>query len=389
MKSFRLQLGLLPRILVALAAGIVLGNYLPVALVRLFVTFNGLFSEFLGFIIPLIIVGLVTPAIADIGKGAGKMLVVTTLVAYGATLFSGFLSYFTGAALFPSMIEPGANLAQISEAHDVTPFFSVSIPPALNVMTSLILAFTLGLGIAHLDSGALKAVCEDFKEIIVRTIQRVILPLLPVYIFGIFLNMTHSGQVMSVLTVFVQIIGVIFVLHILLLLLQYAVAGILVHRNPLKLLGRMLPAYFTALGTQSSAATIPVTLRQTIRNGVNEGIAGFVIPLCATIHLSGSTLKIVACALALMIMQGLPYDTPMFAGFICMLGITMVAAPGVPGGAIMAALGVLSSMLGFGESEQALMIALYIAMDSFGTACNVTGDGAIALIIDKYFAKQR
>jgi Na+/H+-dicarboxylate symporter len=194
---------------------------------------------------------------------------------------------------------------------------------------------------------------------------------------------------MSVLTVFIQIIGVIFILHILLLLLQYSVAGLLVHRNPLKLLARMMPAYFTALGTQSSAATIPVTLRQTISNGVNEGIAGFVIPLCATIHLSGSTLKIVACALALMIMQGLPYDTQMFAGFICMLGITMVAAPGVPGGAIMAALGVLSSMLGFGESEQALMIALYIAMDSFGTACNVTGDGAIALIIDKYFGSKK
>lgn len=165
------------------------------------------------------------------------------------------------------------------------------------------------------------------------------------------------------------------------------VAGFFVRRNPFRLLARMLPAYFTALGTQSSAATIPVTLRQTIKNGVSEGIAGFVIPLCATIHLSGSTLKIVCCAMALMIMQGMPFDFPMFAGFIFMLGITMVAAPGVPGGAIMAALGVLSSMLGFGESEQALMIALYIAMDSFGTACNVTGDGAIALIMDKCFRK--
>lgn len=147
----------------------------------------------------------------------------------------------------------------------------------------------------------------------------------------------------------------------------------------------MMPAYFTALGTQSSAATIPVTLKQTIRNGVHEGIAGFVIPLCATIHLSGSTLKIVACALALMMMQNIPYGFQMFAGFIFMLGVTMVAAPGVPGGAIMASLGILSSMLGFDENAQALMIALYIAMDSFGTACNVTGDGALALIIDKWF----
>ena len=151
----------------------------------------------------------------------------------------------------------------------------------------------------------------------------------------------------------------------------------------------MMPAYFTALGTQSSAATIPVTLEQTKKNGVSSDIAGFVIPLCATIHLSGSTLKIVACALALMMMQGIPFDFPLFAGFIFLLGITMVAAPGVPGGAIMAALGILQSMLGFDESAQALMIALYIAMDSFGTACNVTGDGAIALIIDKIMGKNR
>lgn len=385
----KLKIGLLARIIIAIALGIGFGNILPGELVRVFVTFNGIFSEFLGFIIPLIILGLVTPAIADIGKEAGKMLIVTTLIAYGATLFSGFLSYFTGVTIFPSMITPGVPIEQISEAHDVVPFFTVAIPPAMNVMTSLILAFTLGLGIAHLDSTALKSVCNDFKDIIVKTIQVVILPLLPVYIFGIFLNMTHSGQVYGILLVFIKIIGVIFLLHIFLLIFQYTVAALFVHRNPFRLLGRMLPAYFTALGTQSSAATIPVTLRQSIKNGVTPGIAGFVIPLCATIHLSGSTLKIVACALALMMMQGMPFDFPMFAGFIFMLGITMVAAPGVPGGAIMAALGILSSMLGFGESEQALMIALYIAMDSFGTACNVTGDGAIALIIDRFFGKKK
>lgn len=384
----KIKLGLLARIVLAIALGIAFGNLLPGSLVRIFVTFNGIFSEFLGFIIPLIILGLVTPAIADIGKEAGKMLIITTLVAYGATLFSGFLSYFVGNTFFPDMIVPGASIEQISEAHDVVPYFSVAIPPAMNVMTSLILAFTLGLGIAHLDGYVLKQVCQDFKDIIVKTIQYVILPFLPVYIFGIFLNMTHSGQVYSILMVFLKIIGVIFLLHIFLLMLQFAVAGLMVRRNPFRLLGNMLPAYFTALGTQSSAATIPVTLRQTIKNGVSEGIAGFVIPLCATIHLSGSTLKIVACAMALMLMQGMPYDFPMFAGFIFMLGITMIAAPGVPGGAIMASLGILSSMLGFGESEQALMIALYIAMDSFGTACNVTGDGAIALIIDRFFRKK-
>lgn len=385
----KIHLGLLPRIVIAILIGIATGNVLPAAVVRVFVTFNSIFSEFLNFAIPLIILGLVTIAIADIGKGAGRMLLVTALVAYGATLFSGFLSYFTGAAVFPSLITPGIPIEEVSEARGILPYFSVAIPPLMNVMTALILAFTLGLGLAMLHSDALKNVARDFQEIIVRMISAVILPLLPIYIFGIFLNMTHSGQVFSILMVFIKIIGVIFLLHIFLLIFQYGIAALFVRRNPFRLLVRMLPAYLTALGTQSSAATIPVTLEQTKKNGVSEDIAGFVIPLCATIHLSGSTLKIVACALALMIMQGMPHNFELFAGFIFMLGITMIAAPGVPGGAIMASLGILQSMLGFDESAQALMIALYIAMDSFGTACNVTGDGAIALIIDKVMGRKK
>lgn len=385
----KIHIGLLPRIVIAIAAGIAFGNVLPMTLIRAFVTFNGIFSEFLNFSIPLIIVGLVTVAIANIGKGAGKMLLATVLIAYGATLFAGFLSYFTGTTFFPSLIRQDVPLEQVSEAQGILPYFNVAIPPLMNVMTALVLAFTLGLGLAHLKTDALKNVALDFQEIVVKTISTVILPLLPVYIFSIFLNMTRSGQVFGILSVFIKIIGIIFLLHIFLLVFQYSIAALFVRRNPLRLLGRMMPAYFTALGTQSSAATIPVTLAQTVKNGVSPGIAGFVIPLCATIHLSGSTLKIVACALALMMMQGIHYDFQLFAGFIFMLGITMVAAPGVPGGAIMASLGILQSILGFGESEQALMIALYIAMDSFGTACNVTGDGAIALVIDKIYTKRQ
>ena len=380
----KLRIGLLPRILIAILLGIIIGQVFPLGLVRVFETFNAIFSEFLGFCIPLIIVGLVTIAIADIGQGAGKMLLATVLIAYGCTLLAGFLSLFTGLSFFPSLISSGIPLEEISEAQGVEPYFSVKIPPLMDVMTSLVLAFVLGLGAASLKTDYLKNVARDFQQIIIKTISSVILPLLPLYIFGIFLNMTHTGQVFSILMVFIKIIGLIFALHIFWLVMLYVVTGTLVKRNPFKLLWTMLPAYFTALGTQSSAATIPVTLEQAEKNGVSNEVAGFVIPLCATIHLSGSMLKIVACALALMIMQGMPYSVGMFAGFICMLGITMVAAPGVPGGAIMAALGVLQSMLGFDDAAQALMIGLYIAMDSFGTACNVTGDGAIALVIDKF-----
>ena len=258
----KIKIGLLARIVIAIILGIAIGTVFPAPLVRIFVTFNGIFSEFLNFSIPLIIVGLVTVAIADIGKGAGKMLLLTALIAYFATLFSGFLSYFTGVTIFPSLIEPGAPLEEVSAAQGILPYFSVSIPPLMNVMTALVLAFTLGLGLASLNSDALKNVARDFQEIIVRMISAVILPLLPLYIFGIFLNMTHSGQVYSILMVFIKIIGVIFVLHIFLLVFQYSIAALFVHKNPFKLLIKMLPAYFTALGTQSSAATIPVTLEQ-------------------------------------------------------------------------------------------------------------------------------
>ena len=257
----------------------------------------------------------------------------------------------------------------VNEYENIEPFFTIQIPPMVDVMSSLVFAFTLGLGMAFFGSTNLKNIAGEFKEIIVKTIEVVILPLLPIYIFGIFLGMTYTGQAVHVIKVFIGIIGVIFIMHILLLAFQYCVAGAIAGRNPFKTLGKMMPAYFTA-------------------NKVSDEIAGFVVPLCATIHLSGSCLKITACAVALMLMNGMPFDFPMFLGFILMLGVMMVAAPGVPGGAIMAALGVLSSMLGFGEQEQALMIALYITMDNFGTACNVTGDGAIAMVIDKFFRKK-
>ena len=383
----KLKIGLLGKILIAIALGIGLGLIAPAWMVRIFLTFNGIFSQFLGFAIPLIIVGLVAPAISDIGKTAGKMLLITVGIAYGSTVFAGIVSYLTGATLFPGMIQSGAALQEVASAAELAPFFTVTIPPLMNVMTALILAFTLGLGLAALDSHTLKDAIHDFEQVIIKTIKSAIIPLLPLYIFGIFLNMTYVGQVFSILTVFIKIIGIIFLIHIGILILQFAVAGGFAKKNPFKLLWTMMPAYFTALGTQSSAATIPVTLEQTRKNGVSEEVAGFAIPLCATIHMSGSTLKIVACALALMIMQGMPYDFGMFFGFICMLGITMVAAPGVPGGAIMASLGLLQSMLGFDQEAQALMIALYIAMDSFGTACNVTGDGAIALIVDRIMGR--
>lgn len=383
---------LLIRILVAIALGIGAGFIMPEWGGRIFATFNSIFSQFLGFIIPLLIVGFVAPAIGEIGSKAGKMLAATALIAYLMTFASGMFSFGVGAWAFPELIKPESALSSAlsdAGAGGLTPYFTIEMPPIFGVTTALILAFVMGLGIAYTGSTALSKGFSEFREIINRTIMSVIIPLLPIYIFGIFMNITVEGQVGRVLSTFVSIIAVIFALHVVLLIAQFAIAGAVAKRNPFKMLMKMLPAYMTALGTQSSAATIPVTLRQVKELGVNDSVAGFVVPLCATIHMSGSALKITACALALMIMQGIPWSVADFTGFIAMLGITIVAAPGVPGGAIMASLGLLSAMLGFSEADNALMIALYIAMDSFGTACNVTGDGAVAVIINRVFPKSQ
>ena len=387
LKSFKL--GLFPKVLIAIALGIALGTFIPDWFIRIFVTFNEIFSQLLNFLVPLIILGLVAPAIADMGGRAGKMLLITVGLAYVATFISGFMAYGTSMSIFPYIIEANNASQDLVQNNTLAPYFSISIPPLMSVMTALFLAFLLGLGISKILGESLKNMLNEFKDIISMSINYVITPLLPWHIFGIFLNITQSGQIMSIMTVFIQIIGIIFALHVVVLLLQYTVASIVTRRNPFKLLVTMLPAYFTALGTQSSAATIPVTLKQTIKNKVNEDVAGFVIPLCATIHLSGSTLKIVSCAIALMMMHNTPIEASNMIYFICMLGVVMVAAPGVPGGAIMAAISVLQSILGFDESQIALMIALYITMDNFGTACNVTGDGAIALIIDKIYKSKK
>ena len=390
----RFKVGLLLKIVIAIVLGLTFSTFLPTPGVRIFVTINSIFSNFLSFSIPLIIVGLVAPGIADLGSGAGKLLGITALVAYISTLFAGFFSYFTCLATFPYLL-PGGGVHEVSAAgtaaveatNPLASIPSATMPPFMDVVSALVFSFILGLGLAALPGRTFKDALNEFGEVINLLIGKVIVPLLPLYIFGIFLKMGAEGQAVQVMSLFLKVIIIIFVMHIALLLIQYAIAGAIAKRNPLKLLRIMLPAYATALGTQSSAATIPVSFQQTIKMGVHPDLAGFVVPLCATIHLSGSILKIVACALAIMWMtpDTFPITFELYAGFIFMLGIAMVAAPGVPGGAIMAALGLLASILGFNAELQALMIALYITMDSFGTAGNVTGGGAIAVIMDKIY----
>jgi Na+/H+-dicarboxylate symporter len=378
------KFGLLPRIILAIGFGIAIGLVSPDWFIKIFATFNGLFGNFLGFAIPLIIIGFIAPGIGTMGKGAGKLLGITTGIAYGSTIIAGLFAYFAATTLYPVILKK-QSLKEFGNPEEalLAPYFTVDMPPIMGVMTALLMAFTIGLGLAAIKGDTLQNAMNDFRDIVEKLIEKTIIPLLPIHIFGIFANMTQGGQVSAIMSVFAKVFVMIIALHIIYLLVQYSVAGSAARKNPLKMLKEMLPAYFTALGTQSSASTIPVTLKHAKKIGAREKTADFAVPLLATIHLSGSTITLVSCSIAVMMLQGQAASFSSLLPFILMLGITMIAAPGVPGGAVMAALGLLESMLGFTDTMLALMIALYLAQDSFGTACNVTGDGAITVIADK------
>ena len=387
----KIRFGLLPQIAVAIVLGISIGGFVTAPFVRGVNTFTAVFDQFIKFMVPLIIIGLVAPAIAETGRGAGKMLVATVALAYASTLFAGFLGYFVAAAAFPSLVSGETAKAVGEAAKTFAPYVTIKIPAMLDVMSALVASFILGIGMIFAEADVMKRGFIEFRTIITKTISVALVPLLPFYIFGIFLDMTAAGKTKTVLSAFAAIIAVFTVLTFAVILVQFCIAGAIAKKNPLKAICTMLPAYFTALGTSSSAATIPVTRAQTIRNGVSPEVADFVVPLCATVHLAGSTVKLVACAVALLLMEGdvSHLNAATFAGFIAMTGLVMVAAPGVPGGAVMAALGILESILGFDQAQLALMITLYVATDSIGTACNITGDGAIAMIMDRISRKRR
>lgn len=381
----KIKIGLLARIALAIALGILIGSVAPESIVRLLATFNGLFGNFLGFVVPLIIIAFIAPGIAQLGKGSGKLLGLATFFAYSSTLVAGFLALVVGINVLPNFIKANAvGSFENPEEFLATAFFKVDMPPAFGIMSALLLAFIFGIGMAATKSDALLKGFTEFNVIIEKVINHVIIPLLPIHIFGIFMNMTFGGQVAKILSVFAVVFVIVILLHLTMLILQYSFAGALNKQNPFRLMKIMSPAYFTALGTQSSAATIPVTLKQARKTGASEKVTDFTVPLFATIHLSGSTITLVTCAIGVLLLNGESIEITKIIPFIFMLGITMIAAPGVPGGAVMAAIGLLSSMLGFNETMVALMIALYLAQDSFGTATNVTGDGALSMIVDRF-----
>lgn len=384
------KLSLIGRIVVCLVLGILIGlGCQAIELevpIKILVTISGLFGNFLSFIIPLIIIAFIVPGIASLGKKSGKGLLITTILAYISTITAGILAYLVSMAILPKFLK--GNILLGEQVQGVSAIFTIEMPAIMNVMSALILAFILGIGLSKIEDSKLLVVFEEFSEIVLKVIKGILIPFVPVYIGCIFANLAYNGEIVETLRSFAIVYVVLFSLQAIYILLQYLIAGSIKKENPFKLLKNMIPAYLTAVGTQSSAATIPVTLESVRKNNVSDEVKDFVVPLCATIHLAGDTITLVVTSMAVMYMNGQEPTFKAILPFIFMLGITMIAAPGIPGGGVMAALGLLETMFGFGIVEKPIMIALHAAQDSFGTATNITGDGAIAIIVDYILNKK-
>jgi len=375
---------LILKLIAGILLGMMMGLYAPHWLTQILITFKALFGQLLFFTIPLLILFFITSGIAALPRNSGKLLSRTLGIAYLSTIAAGTFTFLIAAMVIPMLAPAAADLAN-TQGVNLTPYIEMNIPPVFNVMTALALAFIFGLGIASTQATSLKQLSDQGRDIIQLLLTKIIIPFLPLYIAGVFAQMAAAGSVFVTLKTFGIVLIMAIILHWLWIIALFVLAGMKASKSPLSLIKNMLPAYFTALGTMSSAATIPVSLQATKNNGVTEDVANFTVPLCATTHLAGSTITIVSCAVAVMMMKN-NLDIPSLftmLPFILTLGVVMLAAPGVPGGAVMSAVGLLGTMLGFGEGAIALMIALYMAQDSFGTACNVTGDGAIAVLVDK------
>jgi len=378
-------MNLVLKLIAGIVAGMLIGLYGPEFIIRLLFTVQTLVGQLIKFTIPLIILFYIASGIASLPQGSGSLLGKTVGLAYGSTVIAGTLAFIVASNVLPGLT--AGNLVEAaSEGEKLKGFIDIAIPPLFDVMTALALAFIFGIGISAINANQLRSTVNEARDIVEVLLSKVIIPALPFYIAGVFAEMTVDGTVFSTLKTFGVVLLLALAMHWVWITVLYVSTAAALGKKPATLLKNMLPAYFTALGTMSSAATIPVSLRATKANDVNPSVANFTVPLCASIHLSGSTITIVTCATAVMLLSpelALPGLTGML-GFIFMLGVTMIAAPGAPGGAVMSALGLLASMLGFTDAALALMIALYLAQDSFGTACNVTGDGAIALWVDKF-----
>ena len=384
----KIKLSLFVKVLIAIALGAAFGLIVPDVLMRIFKTFNVLFAQLLKFIVPLLVLGLVTPAIYGLGKGAGKMLLIVVGVAYVSTVCAGLFAYGSASAFLPNILQVGDLSADTASAKTFEPYLDLKIKPLCDILTALCLSFMIGVCCIYIKGDTLKNWFDEFGEVVKMTIEKAIIPLMPFYIFTMMCEMSAAGKLAVVVGSGAKVIATGVVLSILYLIIQYAIAGAIAGKNPFKCLYNMLPAYLTGFSICSSSAVIPVTQKCTLKNGVSEEVTNFVVPLCSNVHMCGSVIKLATTAVAVAYMMGTPIPFDVFLKFVLMLAVATVASPGVMSGVLMASVGFLESILGFSPEMIALLMAIYLALDGYGPACNVTGDGAIALGVDSFFRKK-
>lgn len=392
-KQNKKKLGLVPKLIIAIIIGIIVGRYCPAFVTALLITASDFFKQFLMFIIPLMVVAFVTMGIADLSQGAGKLLAFTAVVSYASTLLAGSAAYFAASNIFPSFVNE-AVVEKVASAGEraIEGYFSLTITPLLQTTAAVVLAFVLGVCISTMRGkeigDSLYNVIKEFSEIITKVLGKVIIPLLPLYICGTFAKMTYQGTTFAIMSVLWKVFLIVIILHMLYLLIVFSFTGILTKRNPVKMLKNQISGYLTAIGTQSSAATIPVNIECAEKNGVSEEIRNFAIPLCANIHMAGSMITITCCMTATLLIYNMPHGFFTLFSFISVLGIALVASPGAPGGSIFTATPFfpIVGVPAVGDIAS-LLQAMYIAQDSFGTACNVSGDNAISALVDMFYLK--
>ena len=376
------KIGLLPKLFIAIAIGIVVGWVSPDWVIRLTNCFRDTFGQFIKFIVPFIILGLVAPAIIDTGRSAGRMLLMTIGLAWVSTVVFGYFAYGVSVTVFPKIIS-GA-LGDAAAVKTFPAFFALQIPPVMDVVTALVTSLIIGFGAIVTGAEILAKGADELRKVVLLTLKNAFVPFLPAYILTVMADLTASGKLSAVGGSSVKIMVVACVTANAVVVIQFLIAGAIARKNPFRCLWNMVPAYLTGWGCCSSAATIPYTLAQTKKNGVSDETASLVIPLCSSMHMAGSMANVVVYSAGLLVLMGQGLPLGAYTEYILLVSLVAVASPGVPGGVVLATQAIAEAALGFSPERYAIMIAIYLALDGMGTACNLTGDGAIALIVDKF-----
>lgn len=374
------------QLLIAVALGIVAGMFIEGAALGVIVSIKHLAGQVIFFLVPLIILGFIAPSIAHLSSNASKMLLFAFGIAYLSSVGASFFGAAVGYSVIPhlNIVSDASSLKELPEN-----MLKIDIPPVMNVMTALVLAVMIGLAVAWVKSEEFTRLLDIFQKMVLELVKKILLPVLPVFIFANFCLLSYQGAVTTQLPVFLSILLVVIVCHYIWLALLYGIAAIYSRKNSWQVLKFYGPAYFTALGTMSSAATLGVALDCAHKSPVlRKEISDVTVPLFANIHLCGSILTETVFVMTVsQLLYGTMPDPFTLVLFILMLGLFAIGAPGVPGGTVLASLGLIISVLHFDEAGTALLLTIFALQDSFGTACNVTGDGALTLITDTYERK--